>query len=403
MTLDFLSFRYLLNRNRKRLFTVVSCVSVLGVAFGVTALLVSLSVLSGFQNEYKRAILQFNSHLILMRGDEIAEPEKIKEYIYKKDVSGDIMGLTPFIYREGLAVYQGLVKGIVLKGIDLGHYQELSRIKIHAFSNQEGHEKVHGVYLGSQLAHKLKFHGGDIKILIPKADPDTVKGRDFQSFEVLGTFTTGLYEFDSSFVFLQLSHAQELFNLPGRISGWEVWLKNPDRAKFFKKNLKDDLDWSYVLLTWEELNENIFQALKLEKLIFSIIMTVLILVASFNIIVSIIILILEKRGTIAILQALGATWKQIRRIFLMEGMLLTLIGLGLGFVLALVVLFWLQNVNIFKLPEEIYFISRLPVHLNWRDFILSGASTILICLFASSLALRALNQINLIKVLQENR
>ena len=132
-------------------------------------------------------------------------------------------------------------------------------------------------------------------------------------------------------------------------------------------------------------------------------MTVLILVASFNIIVSIIILILEKRGTIAILQALGATWKQIRRIFLMEGMLLTLIGLGLGFVLALVVLFWLQNVNIFKLPEEIYFISRLPVHLNWRDFILSGASTILICLFASSLALRALNQINLIKVLQENR
>src|SRR3989338_3706665 len=195
MTLDFLSFRYLLNRNRKRLFTVVSCVSVLGVAFGVTALLVSLSVLSGFQNEYKRAILQFNSHLILMRGDEIAGPEK-----------------------------------------------------------------VHGVYLGSQLAHKLKFHGGDIKILIPKADPDTVKGRDFQSFEVLGTFTTGLYEFDSSFVFLQLSHAQKLFNLHGRISGWEVWLKNPDRAKFFKKNLKDDLDWSYVLLTWEELNENIFQA-----------------------------------------------------------------------------------------------------------------------------------------------
>src|SRR3989338_4786084 len=103
MTLDFLSFRYLLNRNRKRLFTVVSCVSVLGVAFGVTALLVSLSVLSGFQNEYKRTILQFNSHLILMRGDEIAEPEKIKEYIYKKDVSGDIMGLTPlFIGRDWL-------------------------------------------------------------------------------------------------------------------------------------------------------------------------------------------------------------------------------------------------------------------------------------------------------------
>jgi lipoprotein-releasing system permease protein len=395
-----LSHRYLFSKKQKKLFTVVSILSVLGIAFGVMALLVALSVITGFQKEYKKSLLQFNSHLILMRGDEIAEPQKIKDFIYEKDVNKDVMGLTPFIYREGLAVHKGQVKGVVLKGIKMLDYQKFSHIQINPLETPNA-SSVPGVYLGSQLAERLHYQTGEIRALFPQDQKDRKVGQKYQSFSVKGTFTTGLYEYDSSFIFLDLNEAQELFHLPDKITGWEIWLHNPDHAEFLKDKLKEGLDWSYILMTWRDLNENLFQALQLEKLLFSIIMMILILVASFNVVVSIVILILEKKGAVAILRTMGAPWWQIRRIFLWEGMTLTGLGVLLGLLLSSVVITILQKVSL-HLPPEIYFISQVPVALTPLNIVISSGYTLLICLLAASLALRALNQLNIIKTLQES-
>ena len=390
-------------RRQRRLFAVVSILAFLGIGFGVLALLVALAVLSGFQREYKKAILQFNSHLVLMRADEIAEPEALKQLLLASDPRQEVEGMTPFIYREGLMVYQGNVKGLVLKGVQFETYQGLSGIALSPSNTPDDQtaRELPGIYLGSEMAATLKYQGGTVKVLFPSKGQKRVGGQDFKEFRVLGTFTTGLYEYDNSFSLIALDQAQTLFQLPGKITGWELWLQDPDLAASFKQRIQEQLDWSYILLTWEELNENIFQALSLEKLIFSIIMLALIMVGSFNIIVSLIILILEKRAMVAVLRALGTSWPLIRRIFLLEGMGLALLGLALGVGMAAAVYALLSHGVGFELPQEIYFLSKVPVDWRWSDVGLACGGTILICLLASSLALRALNYLNIVTTLQE--
>jgi len=384
---------------------VATLVAILGMGFGVAALLVSLSVVSGFQVEYKKAILGFNSHLILMKSDEIEDPDQIAQ-IAKKISSyqsrGSLVGWTPFIYREGMAIAGGKLKGVVLKGIDLKKYSELSKIKF-SLKEREGFKNgLPTLILGKNLAMDLVLKEGVVRILFPQGlKPEDAGVKNIKSFFVVGTFESGLYEYDSSFAFLDIEAAKKFFQTGGRVSGIEIWLDNPDYAQEWAGKMRQDYEFPYEVMTWHDLNENIFQALESEKFIFFLIMSVLIAVASLNILGTLMMLLLERRGEIAILRTLGLPWRRLRKVFLFDGLLIGSVGIALGIILGMGLLFFLQKWQPIHLAPEIYFLRNVPIVYRWRNFLWVIGSAFTVLLLGCELALRGISRINVLRSLVE--
>lgn len=396
-----LATRFLLSRRRERFLSVASVVAILGMAFGVGSLLVALSVISGFQREYKKAILGFNSHLILMSGDEIGEPAEVAEKVFRSVSPPAIKGWTPFIYREGMAVSGAKVKGIVLKGVDFGKYSNLSRMRINLWEegSPSNPDRLPSVLLGKDLAATLAPKDRIIRILFPQG-PRPERG-NVRRFFVTGTFESGLYEYDSSFAFLSLPEAERFFQTGGRVSGLEIWLDDPDKAESWAEALRRDFDFPYVIMTWRELNEGVFRALEVEKAVFSLLMTVLIAVASLNTLGTLMMLIIEKRREVAILRAQGLSWRRLRKLFLFDGLLIGFLGVALGVIVGLGALFFIERWQPIRLEAEIYFVSQVPVAYLWGNFFWVVASAFLVVFLGCELALRGISKMNILRTLVE--
>lgn len=397
-----LAMRFLLSKRRNRFFSVAALVAILGMGFGVAALLVSLSVISGFQVEYKKAILGFNSHLILTKGDEIENPDEVAKKFSKYESYGSLMGWTPFIYREGMAIAGGRLKGVVLKGIDLKKYSQLSKIKFSLKQREGVRQDAPALILGKNLAQDLASKEGVIRILFPQGlKPEDAGIKNTKQFFIEGTFESGLYEYDSSFAFLDLEAAKKFFQTEGRVSGIEIWLDNPDHAQEWARRMRQDYEFPYEVMTWHDLNENIFQALESEKFIFFLLMSVLVAVASLNILGTLMMLLLERRGEIAVLRTLGLTWKRLRKVFLFDGLLIGSVGIALGVILGAGLLCFLEKWQPIHLAPEIYFLRNVPVVYRWRNFFWVVGSAFTILLLGCELALRGISRVNILRALVE--
>lgn len=401
----FLAARFLVSRRRERFLSVASVVAIFGMAFGVAALLIALSIISGFQREYKKAILGFNSHLILMKADEIAKPEEVADRLSKYSSRGRMKGWTPFLYREGMAVSGSKVKGIVLKGIDFEKYSNLSRMKIEIEAGGDSSQnpaRLPTILLGKSLAEEIKPRDRILRILFPQGlSPEREGLKNVRRFFVGGTFESGLHEYDSSFAFLSLPEAEKFFQTEGRVSGLEIWLEDPEDAESWAEEMREDYAFPYVVLTWRELNEGVFRALELEKVIFGILMAVLIAVASLNVLGTLLMLLLEKRGQVAFLRASGMTWRRLRKIFLFDGLLIGLLGIALGVILGLGFLFFLEKWQPIQLAPEIYFVRNVPVVYLWKNFFGVVAASFLILFAGCELALRGISKMNVVRILVE--
>jgi lipoprotein-releasing system permease protein len=398
-----------LSKRRERFLSVAGLVAILGMAFGVASLLIALSVISGFQKEYKRAVLGFNSHLILLSADEIDHPEEEMERIFATvpDRRSEVVGWTPFIYREGMVVSGSKVKGIVLKGVDFERYSNLSRMRIsfEKDSNEDAlnPEKLPTVILGRDLARELDPKVRAIRVLFPQGlKPEAAGAKNVRQFFVGGTFESGMYEYDSSFVFISLPEAERFFRTGGKVSGIEIWLKNPDDAEAWAERLKERFEYPYVVMTWRELNENIFRALELEKVVFFVLMIVLIAVACLNVLGTLLMLLLEKGGAVAILRAVGLSWRRLRKVFLFDGLLIGFLGVSLGILLGLGVLFFLEHWQPIELAPEVYFVRKVPVVYSWKNFFWVVSSAFLVIFVGCELALRGIARVNVLRALQES-
>lgn len=393
-----LANRFLLGDRRERFLSVSTVVAIIGVAFGVAALLISLSIITGFQREFKKAVLDFNSHVVLLNADEITDPEKVAREAGELSSIG-IKGWTPFIYREGMAVVGSKVKGIVLKGVDFKKFSNLSRMKI-SFEGGDGpgglrnKEHLPTLILGKTLARELGPTEGIVRILFPP--------QDIRRFFVGGEFESGLHEYDSSFAFLTLEEAVRFFKTRGRVSGLEFWLEDPDQATLWASVMKGHFRHPYVVMTWRDLNENIFRALELEKLVFFVLMIVLIGVAVLNILGTLLMLLLEKRGEVAILRAMGLSWRRLRKVFLLDGLLIGFVAIALGVLLGLGVLFFLERWQPISLAPEVYFVKNVPVAYSWPNFFWVISSGFLVILVGCELALRGIGKIDVSRALVED-
>jgi lipoprotein-releasing system permease protein len=383
----FIAKRYLTARRKQAFISVITFISVLGIAIGVAALIIAISLITGFQEDVQDKILGATSHIMVsdLSGEGLDDYGAIAAKIRARR---DIVSVTPVAYREVLISGTSRQTGALLKGIDFEEertgsdwLQNLEAGEIPA--EGEGRE---GIVLGRELAFSIGAQVGDVVSVVTSSSELSPLGLMPRSkrFKVTGIFNTGLYEFDSGTALVRLAAAQKLFGLGGRVTFLQVKIRDIFAAARISEEIREDLPPMTYNTTWMELNESLFSALKLEKQIMFMTITLIVIVAALNIIATLILLVMEKTRDIGILLAMGATPRNIKKIFFDQGALIGVLGTGAGTVLGLGWC-WLANVfKLIKIPVDIYQISYVPFRIQPLDLALIVIVTLAIS-FASTL------------------
>ncbi|MDO8644163.1 MAG: ABC transporter permease [bacterium] len=404
------SFQYWTRRKERPLVRLASFLAIGGIALAVLALSLGLSIISGFEKEYLKSVLSFNASLVLLKSGEIEnqqeEEEKLKDYFQEKNLSALNNAITPFLYREGILVHKEMVKGIVMKGVDLKGMRQNSRIKINYEDGFSEKEREEGILVGKRLKENLKLNRGEtVYFFLPQDRIDWRKKRlspkDFHPFKVVGTFESGLYDYDAGFGFVPLPVAQKLLKSAGKISGFEVWIKDPVQALTVGDQMKKEWPFSYSIMTWRDLNQNLFQALNLQKLVFQILLGFLVLVASFNLTGVLVMKMLERRKEIAIFRSLGASLKDLEKIFFQEGVFLGSLGILGGTLLSFFLSYLIESQRFIRLAPEVYFISSVPAVWSWTTVLGTAGIGLLFIMSAVWISLTRLSRLNIVRVLSE--
>ncbi len=387
--------RYIFLKGVPQALKVSAAITVIGIAVAVAVLIISLSVAGGFEREYKRSILDFNAHIILLNeGGDFGGYEDLMKNLSTFE---GIVATTPFVFRETMVVSKGVVKGIVIKGVDFSTLPLVSNISITKFPTGDLTilPSYHlTVFLGKALAEKLGVNAPtEVNLMLGS--------REFKKVLVAGTFESGLYDYDSQFALMGLKDLQGLFKMSDRVSGIEMKAADPDDAPMLAEVIKGELSFPFTITHWGELNQPIFEAMHLEKIMFAIIIGVLVLVSIFNIIGALVLRIIYKRKDIAVLAAIGMRGGSIKKIFTFHGTAFGVTGVLLGIVLGIAGAIAIGRLKLVHIEPEIYFLSSLPIKIETLFVILIAVIGILVSLFVSFLASNKITGLNLIESLKE--
>jgi lipoprotein-releasing system permease protein len=390
----FVSLRYLLAKRRQTFISLITFISIAGVAVGVTALIVVLAVMNGFQDDLRSRILGITSHMVVGSfNGPFSDYQTLMQDIEKEP---GVIAATPFVYAQVMVSSGKSVSGAILRGIDPQTAAKVINIQENMLRGNladlrselpsaSGSSPQQGIILGVELANNLGLRQGEWVTVISPSGRLTPMGQVPKSklFQVTGIIQSGMYEYDNTLAYISLTAAQQFLGLGDAVSGVEVKLDDIYRARQIAESLRSRLSLPYWVRDWMQMNRNLFSALKLEKVVMFIILTLIILVAAFNIVSSLIMLVMEKTRDIAILKAMGATTASIRKIFVMEGFLIgtsgTLLGLLGGFLLCSL----LKKYQFIELPRDVYYISTLPVKMEALDVGMIALAAILISLLAT--------------------
>jgi len=364
--------RYLRSRRFPRLISAVTYISVSGVTLGVMALIIVIGVMTGFESDLKRKILGTNSHVIVVPqlGGAIEGYRELTATI--RGIPG-VTGASPFILSQAMIGSPGAVQGVVLRGIDPrseGTVTELERnLVLGALGDLERDTAagaLPGVVLGAELSRNLGAGtGAEVRIISPfgSTTPGGVAPA-VRRCTVVGVFKSGMYEYDSSLAYIALPAAQQLFDTGDVATGIGVRVSNFDRSLEMAGLIQERLGGAYRVRDWSEMNQALFGAIRLEKIVMFIILTLIVLVASFSIVGSLIMKVIEKGKDIAILKSMGATPAQVRRVFVFGGFLIGAVGTLLGVVLGWGACLALERYKFIPLPSSVYYIDTLPVDVD---------------------------------------
>ncbi len=388
---SFICLRHLGSRRRHGFISLITAISIGGVAVGVMALIVVLAVMSGFTSELRDKILGVNSHIIVQKsGGSITDYRTLSEKI--KDIDG-ISFSTPYIYSQTMITGGRGGAGIVLRGIDpdtaapvLSLPDQMVSGDFTDLENKSGAQgSPPGIILGKQLAGKLaSYPGKRLRILLPSG-PLTPMGviPKIETVEVIGIFDTGMYEYDSSLAYVSLKTAQDFLGMEDAVHGLEIGIDNIYQADQLARKIEEKLGSPFIAKDWMAMNHNLFSALKLEKTAMFIVLTLIILVAAFNIISTLIMVVMEKKRDIAILKSMGATSRSIMKIFVYEGLIIGSAGMIIGVIGGLGLCEILSRYKFIKLPGDVYPMTTLPVAVNFLDVSVVAVSAVLITFLAT--------------------
>jgi len=433
--------RYLMAKRRSSFISVITVISIGGVGVGVWAMLVVLSVMSGFMSDLKGKILGANAHLIVLRyGTDFTEYEEVMDKL--RGVKG-ITGVSPFVLNEVMVSSEINLSGAIIKGIapetapqvsdlssnmiqgsldnllhpekvehsggpstrpmalpgdegggalddvdepvDLDALGDLDADSALPGQEGEGAGVLPGIIIGQELARSLKvFIGDPVNVVSPVGElgPSGPVPKA-KVFRVAGVFYSGMYEYDAKFVYIRLDEAQDFFTTKGAVTGIETKVDDIEATTVIGRGILRELGgYPYRTKDWKEMNRNLFSALKLEKIAMFIILTFIILVASFNILSTLIMVVLEKGKEISILKSMGATDPSIMKIFVTYGLIIGAVGTVVGVVLGFVSCLAIRQFGV-GLDPEVYYISELPVRMNPIEFAVVALAAIVVSYLAT--------------------
>jgi lipoprotein-releasing system permease protein len=376
-----IAWRYLRSRRGSKLLSLISIIAIGGVLVGVSALIVIIGVMNGLQHDLREKILVGSPDVrVLTYGEDlkITDWQAVLDKVRKQP---GVVTAAPFVLTEALMTaghdYAGGVYVVGLLPAGRG-VPDVTTIRSHVsagdfrFASTDGQQR--GVVLGRLLANRFGKYAGDSISLVSaggaKVNPvtGTVIPR-FERFEVTGIVSTGMYEYDNSYVFVALDKAQSLAGLGAGVTGIEVKTADRWQAKSVAATLGAALGWPYRTVDWEEQNHSLFQALKLEKLGMGVILLLIVLVAAFNIVSTLTMVVADKTKEIGILKAMGMPAKSIRRIFFAQGLVIGVVGTFFGLILGFAAALALDKYHFIKLDPQVYFIDHLPVSTQPTDVI----------------------------------
>ncbi len=410
----FIAMRHLTRRRKTGFISLISMISVSGVAIGVMALIVVLAVMSGFDRELKAKIVGVQPHLRIEKVDGIENVDRDIAMIRQHNIPG-IVSLAPFV--EGQAILRStknasgvLVKGIDAASEDLSLFQkslvsgtlnfsdsvQVERKRFLLFFKKKIETRQGSIIIGENLAASLNAQVGDvINLITPIPEPENpfvplpMHVRTW-SFLVRGIYRVGMNDFDSTLALVNIEQAQKVYQMGTKVTGISMRFQNVDDAEKWKWVIAGDFSSQYFFRSWYDMNQNFFQALKVEKSVMTILLGLIILVAAFNIISTLTMVVIEKTKDIGILRALGATRMSIRKIFVMEGFSIGSLGIMLGAVMGLLLAYNLNPVADFLkkttgldvFPSDIYLFDRIPSEVHVPDVVTIVGFALLVAIVA---------------------
>ncbi|MBI4653753.1 MAG: lipoprotein-releasing ABC transporter permease subunit [Nitrospirae bacterium] len=383
----FISLRYLKTKKKQKGISVNTAISIAGVMLGVMALIIVLSVMSGFQDDLQKKILGVNAHIIVLSYDGRAKDEKLlREKINKIH---DVKHSAPFIYGQAMIGAGNRAHGVVVRGIEpeleVRTTDILRNIKEGDIKGLESVSELPGIIIGRELSRNLGlFIGDEVNMISPLGDigPLGVIPK-MKKFKLVGVFEAGMYEYDSNLAYINIKDAQKFFKYENDVTGVEIRVDDIYRAEEISRKIEEIIGIPYYTRDWRQMNRNLFAALKLEKIVMFIILVMIVLVASFNIVSNLVMIVIEKSREIAILKAMGATNRGIMSIFMIYGLIIGVTGTALGLVGSYIACYILKTYKFINLPADVYYLSYLPVKMNLFDFIVVPAAAILISFAAT--------------------
>ena len=399
----FIGGRYLRARQKQAFITLITVLSLAGITVGVMALIVVIGVMKGFEDDLRTRILGGQSHVVMRhaKGSMTGYRQLVKAVVNIEAVEA----ATPFIDVQGILRSKNGISPAKIKGIDPSTAGQVIKtlvgvsLKEDAGLIDRNSKQVSSpaIVLAKELAKNLGVGKGDVISLISPGElrSSVIKMPVIKQFKVSGYFKSGLYEYDNSFAYIHLKDAQKVLDTGDSVTGIEMRVANIFKAGKISEQIETKLGAPYRVQDWMQLNQSLFQAMKTERRAMFIILTLTILVAAFSIASSLIMLVIGKSRDIAILKAMGATNKSIRKIFVFNGMVLGLIGTGLGLGLGLLLCTILKQYDITHLTGGIYYLfDAVPVKLEILDIIAIISATLAICYLATLYPARQAAKIN---------
>ena len=379
----FIARKYIGAGRRNGFITAITVISVGGVAIGVLALIVVLAVMNGFEGEVVKRIVGTNAHVIVRDDDGI---ENLDEVTRRIGSLPHVAAVAPFVFFKAMVMSASGTDAIFVKGIDLERERLVTSVPSYVrpadFRLDGGGGGLGGIIMGKEMAYGLKIAIGDTLLLARgEVSAGSLYGiaPEFRRFVVGGFFDSGMYEYDASLGFVSLADAQDFLGLGSRVTGLSVKLDDMYKAPMVREGLALMLDGDGTVTDWMLMNRTLFSWMSTEKRVMFIILTLIIVVAAFNIAGTLIMIVMERTKDIGIMRSMGATSGAVMRIFMLQGLIIGSIGTTIGTVGGVVLSVLIDKYDLIQLPGDVYFISSVPVRLEVPDIAAVALVALAIC------------------------
>ena len=400
-----IAFRYLKTKKKDGFLNVISIFSFIGISLGVAVLIIVMSVMNGFRAELVNKIVGFNSHIII-QSNNIDNDINLTNSEELKDLTKSILQSNS---GEVVLINKNFTKGLALRGYSATDFKKLEIFNKINFSDNEDIFKEKNIAIGKELSFDLDLKIGDKVLLMSPVGEDTIIGNlpKQESYKISYIFESGLIEFDQNVAFVNINSLENLLNLNSSQRNIEVYLKSPLKIELSKEKFQRIFKDNFIY-SWADLNRSLFSALKVERNVMFIILSLIIIVAAFNIISGLTILVKNKTKDIAILKSIGVLNKSIYKIFFLIGFYIGFTATIFGVIIGVLFSLYIENIRSFLsqifdislFPEEIYFLSKMPSEINIKSIILISFCSILATTIVSIFPARKASKLNPIKALK---